>query len=145
MGIFLSHTYKADGLPSLPKPSTAAWKPRAPSPHLRLAAPLGTLTPASAQLVACPLQLGGMGIGVTPRANSTDLPTLATGTAQHWPHCGPQGGLASPTPSKAVSCPQQTGRWAGMDSAPCPPTSPRTTPEDSISVPQLSVKRTRGQ
>ena len=118
-GIFLSHKHKADGLPSLPKPSMATWKPRAPSPHLRPAAALGTLTPTSAQLAACPLQLGATGMGVMPGANSMDLPTRASGTAQCRPHCGPRGD--SPAPPQASQLSSADRRAGGCGLCPPPP------------------------
>ena len=118
-GIFLSHKHKADGLPSLPKPSMATWKPRAPSPHLRPAAALGTLTPTSAQLATCPLQLGATGMGVMPGANSMDLPTLASGTAQCRPHCGPRGD--SPAPPQASQLSSADRRAGGCGLCPPPP------------------------
>ena len=57
-------------------------------------------------------------MGVMPGANSMDLPTLASGTAQCRPHCGPQGDL--PAPPQASHLSSADGR-VGVDSAPRPP------------------------
>lgn len=112
---------EAQGTSSL----TSGWQPHC------------TLTPASAQRVACP-QLGGMyrsrpgpTVQTSHPGHSTARPALS--------EPGSQGDSPAP-PHKAVSCPQCTGMH--MDSAPAP-TLPGPPRGQSFCTPAKSVKRTQ--